>query len=108
MTEFGAEHGNPNSFYFALAAMCILIHLHYPREKFLWPTELGMLKDLYVYNPALKILEHESFVLSSVIKSADNPLPSPILAIWEWKRKMSELSERQCSHTLVKNSTVNK
>lgn len=66
-----------------------------------------MLMDLYVYNPALMILEHESFVQSSVIKkSADNPLSSPILAILGWKRKMSELSERQCSHTLVKNSTV--
>lgn len=53
MTEFRAEHGNSNSFYFASAAMCILIHLHYPREKFLWLTELGMLMDLYVYNPAL-------------------------------------------------------
>jgi len=63
--------------------------------------------DLYVYNPTLIILGHGRFVRFFTIKCVDNRLLSPVLTVLGSKRKMSELSGRECSHILIKkNSTV--
>lgn len=90
MTEFGAEHRNLNSFYFALAATCILICLCYSKREGLVTNRIGDVDGLGCLQSYLNYPWTGKVCTVLCGKEVCRQLFSLSWLFWDQKEKMSE------------------
>jgi len=102
--QFGAEHRNPNSFYFTLAAVCILVHLRYSEREGLVTSRTEGIDGLVCLQPYLNYPWTWKVCTVLYNKVCRQPSSLPCLDCFgikkknewvEWKRMQSHSDQKE-------------